>query len=57
MKGDNDDEKKFGIYILKLKECIRAWRRRETQMTKKFLEFIFLKFRELHRSLVIEGKQ
>jgi hypothetical protein len=57
MKGDNDDEKKFRIYILKLKECIRAWRRKETQMTKKFLEFIFKKFRELHRSLVIEGKQ
>jgi hypothetical protein len=26
MKGDNDEEEFFGIYFLKLRECIRAWR-------------------------------
>jgi len=41
MKGDNDEEEIFGIYFLKLKECIRVWREKRDINDQEFLAIYF----------------
>lgn len=55
MKGHNDEDENFGIYLKKLRECIKACRQKGNIDDQAILGIYFLKFRECIEAWLQKG--